>query len=159
MVQAWLDLSSLYFTVFQSTSNQWTTSRLPRVVFAIYHLCSVFVGHLAEDPLYVHTLTSVALFTVISGALISTYGVYVPILLVGSAITTIGAGLLYTLDVGSPSSHWIGYQALAGIGIGLSIQVPMIANQSFVSVSQISSVTAITLCKLFPHLFCPYSND
>lgn len=36
---------------------------------------------------------------------------------------------------------------MAGIGIGLSIQVPIIANQSFVKVSEISSVTAVTLCK------------
>ena len=55
--------------------------------------------------------------------------------------------MIYTLDIGSPSSHWIGYQALAGIGIGLSIQVPIIANQSFVKVSEISSITAVTLCK------------
>lgn len=87
----------------------------------------------------------VSIFTVVSGGLITTYGVYVPFLLAGSALTTIGAGLIYTLDIGSPSSHWIGYQALAGIGIGLSIQVPIIANQAFVSMSEISSITAITL--------------
>lgn len=87
----------------------------------------------------------VSICSIISGGLITAYGVYVPFLLAGSAIATIGAGLLYTLDIGSPSSHWIGYQALAGIGIGLSIQVPIIANQSFVKVSEISSVTAVTL--------------
>ncbi|CAD6589968.1 MAG: hypothetical protein ASARMPREDX12_004093 [Alectoria sarmentosa] len=87
----------------------------------------------------------VSVFTVVSGGLITVYGVYVPFLLAGSAITTIGTGLLYTLDIGSPSSHWIGYQALAGIGIGLAIQVPIIANQAFVEASEISSVTAITL--------------
>ena len=92
-------------------------------------------------------LTFVALCTILSGGLISKFGFYVPILLAGSAITTIGTGLLYTLDIGTPSSHWIGYQALVGIGLGLSFQVPMIANQSFVKPSQISSVTAITLCK------------
>ncbi|CAF9939967.1 MAG: hypothetical protein HETSPECPRED_002117 [Heterodermia speciosa] len=87
----------------------------------------------------------ISLLTVFSGAIISKVGHYVPFLLVGSAIATVGAGLLYTLDIGTPSSHWIGYQALSGIGIGISIQVPMIANQSFVKMSQISSVTAITL--------------
>lgn len=85
--------------------------------------------------------------TIVAGGLISAYGVYVPFLLAGAAITTIGTGMIYTLDIGSPSSHWIGYQALAGIGIGLSIQVPIIANQSFVKVSEISSITAVTLCK------------
>ena len=92
-------------------------------------------------------LTLIALFTILSGGLITAYGVYVPFLIGGSAIATIGAGLLYTLDIGSSSSHWIGYQALFGIGIGLSIQVPIIANQAFVKPSEISSVTAVTLCK------------
>jgi hypothetical protein len=69
--------------------------------------------------------------------------------LAGSVLATTGAGLIYTLDIGSPSSHWIGYQVLAGIGIGLSIQVPIIANQAFVSMSELSSITAITLCKYF----------
>ncbi|KAL2056622.1 hypothetical protein ABVK25_003016 [Lepraria finkii] len=87
----------------------------------------------------------VSIFTVVSGGLITKYGFYVPFLLAGSSLATIGAGLIYTLDIGSPSSHWIGYQALAGIGIGLSIQVPIIANQAFVSMSEISSITAITL--------------
>lgn len=92
-------------------------------------------------------LTFVALCTIVTGGLITMYGVYVPFLFAGGAITTVGAGLIYTLDIDSPSSHWIGYQALAGIGIGLSIQVPIIANQSFVKVSELSSVTAVTLCK------------
>ena len=88
-----------------------------------------------------------AFCSILSGGLITIYGVYVPFLFGGAAITTIGTGLLYTLDIGSPSSHWIGYQALAGIGIGLSLQVPIIANQAFVEASEISSVTASTLCE------------
>lgn len=88
-----------------------------------------------------------AICTVISGGLISVYGVYVPWLYAGSVICTIGMGLIYTLDIGSPSSHWIGYQALAGIGMGLGFQVPIIANQAFVDMSEISSITAVTLCK------------
>lgn len=87
-----------------------------------------------------------SIFTVLSGGLISTYGIYVPFLLAGSVLATIGSGLIYTLDIGSPSAHWIGYQALAGIGVGLSIQVPIIANQAFVKMTEISSVTAVTLC-------------
>ena len=88
-----------------------------------------------------------ALFTVIAGAAISVTGIYVPFLIGGAILATVANGLLYTLDIGSPSSHWIGYQALAGMGIGLSIQVPIIANQAFVSMSEISSITAITLCE------------
>ena len=81
------------------------------------------------------------------------FGIYVPGLLGGAALATIGSGLIYTLDIGSPSSHWIGYQALAGIGIGTAIQVPIIANQAFVHMSDISSVTAVTLCKYQSNLY------
>ena len=79
--------------------------------------------------------------------MITAYGIFVPWMLVGSILTTIGTGLIYTLDIGSPSSKWIGYQALAGIGIGFAFQVPIIANQAFVKMSEISSVTAVTLCE------------
>ena len=35
-------------------------------------------------------------------------------------------GMIYTLQIGSKSSHWIGYQALAGLGVGFAFQVPQI---------------------------------
>jgi len=100
-------------------------------------------------------LILIAICTVLSGGLISAYGIYVPWLLIGSILATIGTGLIYTLDIGSSSSKWIGYQALAGIGIGFAFQVPMIANQAFVQMSEISSVTAVTLCKLL-HPTCTH---
>lgn len=92
-------------------------------------------------------LTSLAICTVISGGLISATGIYVPWLIVGAVLATVGSGLLYTIDIGTSSSKWIGYQALAGIGIGFSFQVPIIANQGLVKMSEISSVTAVTLCE------------
>ena len=47
----------------------------------------------------------------------------------GSAVFTIGAGMLYTLKVTSPSGKWIGYQIFAGVGAGASVQIPFIAVQ------------------------------
>ncbi|KAL8823438.1 MAG: hypothetical protein Q9191_005855 [Dirinaria sp. TL-2023a] len=88
---------------------------------------------------------AISLFTVLSGATITKFGVYVPFLFIGSVFATIGAGLIYTLDIGTSSAHWIGYQVLTGVGIGIAFQVPIIANQAFVKMSDISSVTAITL--------------
>ena len=64
---------------------------------------------------------------------------------VGAAIGTIGCGLCYTFDIGTGSGYWIGYQSLAGIGIGLGMQIPMMAYQVAVGVRNISSVSAITL--------------
>ncbi|KAL8667149.1 MAG: hypothetical protein Q9168_007327 [Polycauliona sp. 1 TL-2023] len=90
-------------------------------------------------------VVGVSIFTVLSGGLISSFGHYVPLMVGGSVLATIGAGLCYTLDVDSPSSHWIGYQALAGIGVGLAFQVPIIVAQASVEPEDISSVSALIL--------------
>ena len=84
--------------------------------------------------------------TIISGGLISAYGHFVPFLIIGSAMGTIGAGLLYTLSTTSSSSQWIGFQAVAGLGIGVALQVPVITGQAAVTPADLSSVTAMILC-------------
>ncbi|OAF59497.1 hypothetical protein VC83_03936 [Pseudogymnoascus destructans] len=87
--------------------------------------------------------TSIA--TIASGAMISMFGHYVYILIAGGAFTAIGAGLIYTLDLHSAASQWIGYQVLAGLGVGLSIQCAIIVAQSTSAPSDVSSATAMVL--------------
>jgi MFS transporter, DHA2 family, glioxin efflux transporter len=86
--------------------------------------------------------------SIINGVLISVFGHFVPNMIVGSAIGTIGSGLLYTLGTTSSSSKWIGYQALAGLGLGFALQVPVISAQAVVAPQDISSASAMVLCKL-----------
>lgn len=95
-------------------------------------------------------IVAISICTVSSGALISTFGHFVPLLIVGGVFTTIGCGLIFTLGLNSPPSMWIGYQILAGIGIGMCVQVPIIATQAVVEPDDISSVTAMTLCESEP---------
>jgi MFS transporter, DHA2 family, glioxin efflux transporter len=90
-------------------------------------------------------IIAISLSTIVSGGLITMYGHYVPIMLVGGVLATIGSGLIFTLDIGSPSSKWIGYQVLAGLGIGISIQVPIITAQATSDPSDLSSATAMIL--------------
>jgi hypothetical protein len=66
-------------------------------------------------------------------------------MIIGSVLSTIGAGLLYTLSTTSSSAHWIGFQIITGLGIGLALQVPIIAAQGSVSAADLSSVTAMIL--------------
>ncbi|KAL5435109.1 hypothetical protein PMIN07_012260 [Paraphaeosphaeria minitans] len=47
----------------------------------------------------------------------------------GSAILTVGSGLIHTLKVDSNPGVWIGYQIVAGLGVGLALQTPFIAVQ------------------------------
>jgi MFS family permease len=85
------------------------------------------------------------LFAVVSGALLGVIGYYLPLLTVGAVMITIASGLLYTLDLHSNSGAWIGYQALAGIGVGLCIQVPIMAGQAVVEVQDLSIISAVVL--------------
>ena len=86
-----------------------------------------------------------SIFTITSGVLITVFGHYLPLMIVGSAISTVGAGLIYTLEQDSGSDKWIGYQAPSGIGLGLIFQIPVIVNQTLVTPSDLSSITAQTL--------------
>jgi hypothetical protein len=92
-------------------------------------------------------LKLLAITTIASGGLISAFGHYVPILVSGGVVTTIGMGMIYTLQIGSKSSHWIGYQVLAGLGVGFAFQVPQIVAQSICELPEVSHYTAISLCK------------
>ncbi|RMZ79786.1 hypothetical protein DV738_g3197, partial [Chaetothyriales sp. CBS 135597] len=74
-------------------------------------------------------LVSLTIASIVVGALVTTLGYYVPFTWVGSAIFTVGCGLLYTLKVNSSAGVWIGYEIVAGIGAGMSIQIPFIAVQ------------------------------
>ncbi|THV50220.1 hypothetical protein BGAL_0159g00050 [Botrytis galanthina] len=57
------------------------------------------------------------------GTHVGKIGVINPFLIVGGILTTISCGLLMTLQPDSPSSKWISYQALAGIGLGFCFNV------------------------------------
>jgi hypothetical protein len=90
-------------------------------------------------------IIAIALCTIGSGVSISIWGHYTSIMVVGSILSTIAAGLIFTLDIGSDSSKWIGYQVLAGIGAGLSFQIPIIVAQGVAEPTDISSISAIIL--------------
>ncbi|KAK6528306.1 hypothetical protein TWF281_009550 [Arthrobotrys megalospora] len=78
-------------------------------------------------------LISVTVASLIVGGSVTVLGYYTPFMWASAAVFTIGAGLLYTLKVDSPSSHWIGYQILAGFGAGMGIQIPFVAVQVVLS--------------------------
>ncbi|KAH8799782.1 major facilitator superfamily domain-containing protein [Xylogone sp. PMI_703] len=87
-----------------------------------------------------------AIFSVFSGGILSkTDRAYYPLMVIGAALATLGAGLTYSLDVGSPRSKWASFQVVAGTGLGLAFQVPIISSQAAVALDDISSVTAMVL--------------
>ncbi|KAI9043637.1 MDR family MFS transporter [Aspergillus affinis] len=83
--------------------------------------------------------------TVTSGVVLSRVGYAPPFLLSGAAITAIGSGLLYTLDVDSGAGKWIGYQIMTGLGVGWCFQVPVVTAQAVVEPEDLPSVTSMVL--------------
>jgi hypothetical protein len=60
---------------------------------------------------------------------------------------TIGSGLYYTFDLSSSAGSWIGYQIVAGIGIGMVMQLPLIVAQRLSTKQDMSVTVGIMLCK------------
>jgi len=59
---------------------------------------------------------------------------------------TAGIVCLSTLEIGTPLARALGFQVLVGSGIGLVLQVPMVANQKLAgSFSDVAVVTGATL--------------
>lgn len=92
-------------------------------------------------------IISVTISTIVSGALVSAFGYYQPLLIGGGVLATIGSGLLYMLDTDSSTGEWIGYQIIAGVGWGLAFQIPMIAVQGTAKPKDLAAATGMLLCK------------
>lgn len=88
--------------------------------------------------------------TISSGFVISATGLAVPLLMFGTTLAIIGGGLLYPLDIDTSTGKWIGYQIVGGLGWGLSFQIPMIVGQASAAPEDMSSITAMVLCKSYP---------
>jgi hypothetical protein len=80
--------------------------------------------------------------SIVAGGLITVVGYYTPFLIAGSIFLAVGAGLVSTLDIDSPFAKWFGYQLLAGIGAGMSIQVTLLAVQAVLDIEDVPIGTA-----------------
>ncbi|KAK5056629.1 hypothetical protein LTR84_012161 [Exophiala bonariae] len=65
-----------------------------------------------------------------TGILTKKLGYYTQWLILSSVLTPIGAGLISTITPSTPGGTLIGYQALAGLGIGFGAQQPSVAAQT-----------------------------
>lgn len=71
--------------------------------------------------------------TVVTGQLVSKVGYYTPFLIFGICLSSIGAGLITTLEINTSEGMWIGYQILYGFGLGCCAQAPNMAAQTVLS--------------------------
>lgn len=86
-----------------------------------------------------------SIFAIVAGVVISKTGEYQALMILGNTMVCVGSALIYTLHVGSTASEWIGYQVLAGVGLGLSMQIAVIVSQGVVNPADLSEASAMAL--------------
>ncbi|KAH7410578.1 MFS multidrug transporter [Cadophora sp. MPI-SDFR-AT-0126] len=75
-------------------------------------------------------ILSQVVFAGVSGIGVSKVGFYLPFTLFGSAMNSIGTGLMSTFTPDSSTAAWVCYQIISGVGRGCAFQMPMIAVQN-----------------------------
>jgi len=96
----------------------------------------------------IHTLPMVLALvfaSILTGILTSRIGYYVPFLIFGICITSVGAGLLTTLGIHTAVGQWVGYQILYGYGVGSSSQAPNMAAQTVFPRNEVSIGISVIL--------------
>ncbi|GAP89073.1 putative MFS aflatoxin efflux [Rosellinia necatrix] len=84
------------------------------------------------------TTLAVVVASISNGIFITKIGYYTPTMLAGTAICSIGAGLLTTLQIDTGMAKWVGYQVLYGFGLGLCFQAPNLAAQTVLPKNDVS---------------------
>lgn len=87
----------------------------------------------------------VSVATMVANGVLTFWRHYTPFLVVGAISATVGLALVHSLDADAGIARWIGYEIIIATGVGLSLQVPMIANQAQVGAEDIAAVTSLTL--------------
>jgi MFS transporter, DHA2 family, glioxin efflux transporter len=90
-------------------------------------------------------VVSVGLSTIVSGVLITVFGQFGYLMIIGAVMEAIGSGLIYTFEIDTGTGYWVGYQIVAGVGVGIGVQIPIIVNQASADPSDLASASAITL--------------
>lgn len=101
---------------------------------------------LMNIPLFI----SQAVGTIAAGVLTTKTGYYNPFVIIGTILAAIGTGLYTTFDLDSGQPAWIGYQVISGLGLGLGVQMPVVAVQTVLPSAQVPIGMAIaTFFQLF----------
>jgi MFS family permease len=120
----------------------------------LYYLPIYFQSILGASPIKsgVNNLPLVlaaAPFAVAGGAVVAKTGRAQQVMFVGSMLSTVAIGLIYTLDIGTSTAKWVGYQFFIGAVMAFAIMHGLSIAQANVSSEDLSAVTANVLCTYY----------
>ena len=90
-------------------------------------------------------LIAVVVVSVVSGGLVTLWGYYAPFMIASTVLISVGYGLISTFRPDTDRPVWIGYQVLAGIGLGMGMQQPMMAVQTVLDMSDVPTGTSVVV--------------
>ncbi|KAI1658100.1 major facilitator superfamily domain-containing protein [Daldinia decipiens] len=79
---------------------------------------------------------------IITGGIVSKWGYYVPYMIAGGVVCSVGAGLLTTVNLSTSTAKWATYLVLTGIGLGMAGQLPYTAVPDDVATGNGTSTSA-----------------
>lgn len=85
---------------------------------------------------------SVSVSAALTGAFIQKTGKYIPAVYLGLALLVAGTGLLISLGSEPEWAKIVGYQIVAGFGVGLNFEGPLLAIQAVMGVEYIATATS-----------------
>ncbi|KAI8871764.1 hypothetical protein GQ42DRAFT_161794 [Ramicandelaber brevisporus] len=88
-------------------------------------------------------MCGLALLAGISGFLVSKTGIYRPFIWFGTALSTVGVGLLVLWEADSSNASYICFPLIIGVGMGFCMQTIMSAGQSQLDRTTLASGTAL----------------
>ncbi|KZO90450.1 major facilitator superfamily transporter [Calocera viscosa TUFC12733] len=117
-------------------AGTWFTFCVGASFFLIVYYLPVWFQAVQDNPAEtsgIHQLPlilSTVVMSIVAGIGVTKIGYYVPFMILSSILLSVGIGLLTTFKVDTGRSVWIGYQILAGCGVGFGMQQPVIAAQT-----------------------------
>ncbi|OJJ34614.1 hypothetical protein ASPWEDRAFT_112861 [Aspergillus wentii DTO 134E9] len=104
---------------------------------------SVFGANALRSGLYLLPLVvASSLAAAAAGVFIQKTGKYIPVMYIGQVLLTLGVGLFVYLKHEESPAKMFGFSILAGVGIGMNIDAPILAAQAVVPVRDTAAVTA-----------------
>ncbi|OJI88516.1 hypothetical protein ASPTUDRAFT_135140 [Aspergillus tubingensis CBS 134.48] len=90
-------------------------------------------------------LVSLIVLSILSGALVSAMGYYIPTMIMGCILVLISTALMTTFTPDTGTVKWAGYQVIMGAGIGMGAQQTVLAMQASLPSKDVPVGTALMI--------------
>ncbi|KIW96646.1 uncharacterized protein Z519_02037 [Cladophialophora bantiana CBS 173.52] len=140
-------LPRLYKQRSLSTTAPYQFFFMGSYIILLYYLPIYFQSILGASPIKsgVNNLPLVlaaAVFALAGGAVVMKTGRAQQVIFVGSMLSTVAIGLIYTLDIGTSTGKWVGYQLFVGAAMAFAIMHGLTIAQANVGPEDLAAVTA-----------------